>query len=188
MLVVSADLQSAVRHPQNFAACGHKHPSQAKRACSWMIWPSGGGVLPRCRLHCLAAAVVVDNMLQLICNLLPVQPRRGRSSPYGSRNHRAALYCRQADSAAACSCSLQNFRSQFPRLAGARRALRELPAAHAHRCRSSYIPTPVPLTSVSRICNSALSAACSHKHPSQSRKACSWMIWPSGWRLWSNVF
>ena len=121
MLVVSADLQSAVRHPQNFAACGHKHPLQAKRACSWMIWPSGGGVLPRCRLHCLAAAVVVDNMLQLICNLLPVQPRRGRSSPYGSRNHRAALYCRQADSTAA-GCV-----SKILRRAGARRALRGAP-------------------------------------------------------------
>ena len=30
--------------------------------------------------------------------------RRGRSSPSGSRNHRTTLYCRQADSAAACFC------------------------------------------------------------------------------------
>ena len=30
--------------------------------------------------------------------------RRRRSSPSGSKNHRATLYCRQADSAAACFC------------------------------------------------------------------------------------
>lgn len=33
-------------------AWGYKYPSQAKRVCSWRIWPSGGGALPRCRLHC----------------------------------------------------------------------------------------------------------------------------------------
>ena len=32
------------------------------------------------------------------------QPRRGRSSPSGSKNHRTALYCRQADFAAAGFC------------------------------------------------------------------------------------
>ena len=37
------------------AACDHKHPSQARRACSWMIWPSGGGALP--------AVVAVDYTL-----------------------------------------------------------------------------------------------------------------------------
>ena len=28
-----------------YAACGHKHPSQATIACSWTIWPSGGATL-----------------------------------------------------------------------------------------------------------------------------------------------
>ena len=44
--VVRCDLQS------DACPCGYKHPSQAKRVCSWRIWPSGGGALPRCRLHC----------------------------------------------------------------------------------------------------------------------------------------
>ena len=47
--------------------------------------------------------------------------RGGRSSPSGSKNHRTALYCRQADSTAA-GCV-----SKILRRAGARRALRGAP-------------------------------------------------------------
>ena len=55
-----------------------------------------------------STAVVADNTLQQICNSLFQQicnllppACRGGSSPYGSKNHRTTLYCRQADSAAA---------------------------------------------------------------------------------------
>ena len=36
-------------------------------------------------------------------------PSRGRSPASGSRNHRAALYCRQTDSAAAEASAVENY-------------------------------------------------------------------------------
>ena len=38
-------MQQISCHSRRLAACGHKHPSQARKACSWMIWSSGGGAL-----------------------------------------------------------------------------------------------------------------------------------------------
>lgn len=57
-------------------------------------WKSGG------LLCCGRLLVAAGCSLQQMCNLLPA-PCRGGSSPYGSKNHRITLYCRQADSAAA---------------------------------------------------------------------------------------
>ena len=76
--------------------CGHKHPSQAGRACSWMIWPSGGA---------LSVAVVLRQALRfsrfaislaLCYRVLVICCQPPASSASGSRNHRAALYCRQS--------------------------------------------------------------------------------------------
>ena len=70
------------------AACGHKHPSQAGRASSWMIWPCGGGAL--------SVAVALREVLRFSRFALYLVTSRRRSSTSGSRNHRATLYCRQA--------------------------------------------------------------------------------------------
>lgn len=68
-------------------------------------WKSGGLLCcGGCSLRRLlvAAGCSLQQMclFQQICNLLPASCRGG-SSPYGSKNHRTTLYCRQADSAAA---------------------------------------------------------------------------------------
>ena len=59
------------------AACGHKHPSQARRACSWMIWPSGGGALSAAVYDWIFTLLLVLRfnrfcLFQQICNLLPL--------------------------------------------------------------------------------------------------------------------
>ena len=114
--------------PSALPSCGHKHPSQARRACSWMIWPSGGGALSAAVYDWIFTLLLVLRfnrfcLFQQICNLLPLllswqvsnQPcstlqsscnllPAAASSTSGSKNHHTALYCRQADSAAACFC------------------------------------------------------------------------------------
>ena len=116
----------------SLAACGHKHPSQARKACSWMIWPSGGGwclvcppavggalsaavydwILRCCWFYvstdsvcfsrfatCCPASVLAGLQSAMLCVTAFLQSadcRRGRSSAPGSKNHRTALYCRQA--------------------------------------------------------------------------------------------
>ena len=59
------------------AACGHKHPSQAGRACSWMIWPSGAGALSAVVYDWIFTLLLVLRfnrfcLFQQICNLLPL--------------------------------------------------------------------------------------------------------------------
>ena len=72
-----------------------KHPSQAKRACSWMIWPSGGaGALSAAVYDWIFTLVLVLRfnrfcLFQQICNQLPaaaggVRPQAVRTTarPY----------------------------------------------------------------------------------------------------------
>ena len=115
-------LSSRICNSALSAACGHKHPSQAGRACSWMIWPSGGGALSVAVYDWIFTLLLVLRfnrfcLFQQICNMLPCfclgwftisHALRYRAlaiccldaatanSASGSRNHRAALYCRQA--------------------------------------------------------------------------------------------
>ena len=66
--------------------------------------------------YCYAATLLCRRTgapLQQICNLL--LSRRWRSSPYGSKNHRTSLYCRQVDFPGSRSTEIR-FGGSAPRL------------------------------------------------------------------------